>query len=115
MKHYYQDDAVTIYHGCKAMRLVVDRNNEKTKADDRGRTTKALPFGIAEDEAGTEEGLRAVCRTHREKKAIRQGSSELEGRQDPSKERAFSGSSSLPEHRAVRYVRQQESGAPSLR
>lgn len=115
MKAYYQDGAVTIYHGCKTAGLVVD-----CYYDDWSRTATALSAKtqgrkIGEVEARTQKGFRAISGARREAQAIRVRSSLLEGRQHHSQERAESRYSFVPQNRAVYFLRGEESGAPSFR
>lgn len=118
MKPYYQDDAVTIYHGCKDMRPVIDCNYEKTYFHHRGGASTPLSAKTqgcqgSKVKAWAEKRFQAVSRAYQEKKKVRRGSSKLERQQDNSQGRSNPCYSFISPSRTLYRLREQEIGASS--
>ncbi len=92
MKPYFQDDAVTIYHGenscCESVRLVVDCAHENTIREtgighDKGATVSGEKgrYRRSDVSTGAKNGQQAVGRMDREAETMGGRTSGMEGRQ----------------------------------
>jgi hypothetical protein len=105
MTPYYQDSAVTIYHGenksCGKACGMVDCNHENTYTTNGGRTTSAVPDAKRRQarcasQARTTQRIPAVCRTRSQTRAAGERSSRMERGQCQRKGGTFSRSADVP-------------------
>lgn len=114
-KPYYQDSAVTLYHGLDTLRPVINRNRNELFKIDSCPKMQAQEKGRARSfyANGRSEGLQADGRTCGEAQETGRKTSQLEGRVHYSEVGQNAGASLISGNRPLHILRGNEIGAAS--